>query len=262
MRSVKDSINSKLGRFGIIETRKEQCAVCNYGVVIIVITADGEQSRCRYCENQKLVNEYDIPTTEAEKNARKTMNHANYFSNVPSDIKNAKLNDYIAETEKQQNAKQLAIDFIRKFDYEKSLVMSGDPGIGKSHIAVAIANALRKEHSVMFIKSTSLLDLIKESYNGTHYSEIDVLETCSNVDLLVLDDLGAEYAKPGDSESWASDIIYKVIDSRLGKSLIVTTNYNESALEKKYGYNGKRITSRMSDNAKKIRIVGKDRRNG
>lgn len=258
MQSVKDSID--LNRFGIIETRKKTCAVCNYGVVITVVTADGEQSRCRYCENQKLVKEYDIPTTPEEKNARKTMNHANYFSNIPSDIKNAKLNDYIADTEEQENAKQLAIDFITQFDNEKSLVMSGNPGIGKSHIAVAIANALRKEHSVMFIKSTSLLDLIKESYNGTHYSEMDVLDTCASVDLLVIDDLGAEYSKPGDSESWASDIIYKVIDSRLGKSLIITTNYNERALEEKYGHNGKRITSRMSDNATKIRFDGKDGR--
>lgn len=249
-----------LSRFGILERRKEKCTVCNYGVVITVVTADGEQSRCRYCENQKLIDEYNIPTTKDEHKRRIVSNRANYFSNIPSDIKNVMLNDYVAETKEQRNAKETAVNYIYEFDENKTLILSGDTGVGKSHIAVAITNALRKNHSVMFIKSTSLLDLIKESYNGTHYTETDVLETCKNVDLLVLDDLGAEYSKPGDSESWASDIIYKVIDSRLGKSLIITTNYNESALEKKYGYNGKRITSRMSDNAEKIRIEGKDRR--
>lgn len=258
MQSVKDSID--LDRFGILETRKEKCSVCNYGVVITVVTSDGEKSRCRYCEQKKLIDQYDIPLTKQEQERRIIRNHANYFSNIPTDIRNARLNDYVAETETQKKVKGIAVDIITNFNGEQSLVMSGNPGVGKSHIAVAIVNALRKEHSVMFIKSTNLLDLIKESYNGTDYSEMDVLEACRNVDLLVLDDLGAEYSKPGDSESWASDIIYKVIDSRLGKSLIITTNYNESALESKYGHNGKRITSRMSDNATKIRIVGNDMR--
>lgn len=258
MQSVKDSID--LDRFGVLETRKETCSVCNYGVVITVVTQKGEQSMCRYCEQKRLIEQYDIPKTKKEHDRRIIRNHASYFTDIPSDIKGAKLNDYIAETETQQQAKEMAIKFITEFNEDKSLIMSGDPGVGKSHIAVAIVNALRDENSVMFLKSTNLLDLIKESYNGTNYTENDVLEACKKVDLLVLDDLGAEYAREGQTESWASDIIYKVIDGRLGKSLIVTTNYNESALERKYGYNGQRITSRMSDNAEKIRIIGKDRR--
>jgi len=258
MQSIKDSIDLK--RFGIQKTKTKKCTVCNYGTVITVVTDDGELSKCRYCEDKKLIEEYNIPKTKEEKERILTKNRARYFSDIPADIKSAKLNDYKAGTDEQKLAKDTAIDFIVNFNGEKSLVLSGDPGIGKSHIAVAIANALKKEYSVMFLKSTNLLDLIKESYNRTDYSESDILNVCADVDLLILDDLGAEYSKPGDSESWASDIIYKAIDSRLGKSLIVTTNYNESALEQKYGYNGKRITSRMSDNATKIRVVGKDMR--
>ena len=258
MQSVSSLID--LSHVGIEETKKEPCDVCNYGTKITIVVNGKEKSRCKYCEDKKLAENLNLPTTRKESNRRRLLSRAKYFTNIPEDIKNVKLNDYIAGTKEQQRAKQLAVEYITRFDGERSLILSGDPGVGKTHIAVAIHNAIAKEHTTLFLKSTHLLDLIKDSYNGAGYSEMDVLDTCADVDLLVIDDLGAEYAKEGDSESWASDILFKVIDSRLGKSLVVTTNYSESLLEQKYGYNGKRITSRLSDNAEKIRIVGKDGR--
>jgi len=249
-----------LKRVGIESTKKEKCDVCNYGMKITVVVNGQEQSRCKYCEDRKLVQELNIPATKEERNRLKMNDRTSYFMRIPESLIDAKLNDYITETDEQKRAKQSAVDYIVSFDKQQSLILSGEPGIGKTHIAVAITNALAKENSVLFLKSTNLLDLIKESYGQAQHTEQDVLQLCADVDLLVIDDLGAEYAKPGDSESWASDIIYKAIDSRLGKSLIVTTNYSESLLEQKYGFNGKRITSRMSDNAEKIRVVGKDMR--
>ncbi len=249
-----------LERMGIESVSKEKCDVCNYGTKVTIVVKGKTKSNCKYCEDRKLAKEMGLPTNKGERRNMQTSAKAKHFSRVPHDIASAKLNDYEAETDEQRRAKQLAADYIMRFDKQTSLVISGDPGIGKSHIAVAITNALAKEHSVLFLKSTNLLDLIKETYSNAPHSEMDVMNICRDVDLLVIDDLGAEYSKPGDSESWASDILFKVIDSRLGKSLIITTNYSESLLEQKYGYNGKRITSRMSDGAEKIRIVGKDRR--
>lgn len=249
-----------LKRLGIESTEREKCNVCDYGVKITVVVNGKERSTCKYCEDKKLVEQMNIPKTKEDRELQRLKRKANHFSRVPEDVKYAKLNDYKDVTDEQERAKKTAINFITNFDKKKSLVLSGDPGIGKTHIAVAIANALAKEYAVLFLKSTNLLDLIKESYGQAQHNEADIFNLCRDVDLLIIDDLGAEYSKPGDSESWASDIIYKAIDSRLDKSLIITTNYSESLLEQKYGFNGKRITSRMSDNAEKIRIVGKDMR--
>src|SRR5699024_12000063 len=48
------------------------------------------------------------------------------------------------------------------------------------------------------------------------------------LDLLVLDDIGSEYVKANEYgyESWASDVLYKVFDMRLNKSIICSTNYS------------------------------------
>lgn len=268
MKSIKDSIDLK--RFGIESSKKEKCTVCDYGTVITITVNGKETSQCRYCKDMQLAKDLDLPTTKEESEKKKTQAKAKHFSKIPDDLQHVKLNDYKTgnytviengkKVDKQQEAKQIAIKFITEFDKEKSFVMSGEPGIGKSHIAVAIAKALQNDYSVLFIKSTDLLGLIKESYSGADYSERDIFNICHQVDLLVLDDIGAEYDKSQNNESWASDILFKVLDSRLGKSTVITTNYSETQLENKFGMNGKRIVSRMNDKAEKIRIFGKDMR--
>lgn len=263
LKSLKESVQVKLGDFGIITSERNKCTECDYefAMRITITYTDGTtSSHCKYCEDKKLVEQMKVATSESQKSLQSVQAKASRFSQMPEDLIEAKLNNYQTITNEQKQAKQMAVDFITNFDREKSFVMSGDPGIGKSHIAVSIAKALLKDYSVLFLKSADVLGLIKESYdNGTH-SERDVFDICEKVDLLVLDDIGAEYDKSSNNESWASDILFRILDSRLGKSTIVTTNYSESQLEDKFGMNGKRIVSRMNDKAERIRIFGKDMR--
>jgi DNA replication protein DnaC len=144
------------------------------------------------------------------------------------------------------------------------LTLAGSPGLGKSHLAYAIAKAIRaKGFKVLFIKSTELLDHIKSTYNEhSAISEERIFQMVDELDLLVLDDLGSEYVKANENghESWASDVLYKVFDMRLNKSTICTTNYSESELEKKYGNNGPRIIDRMMYRATGIRLEGESYR--
>lgn len=258
MQTINDFLN--LNQFGIESTKKEKCPACNYGMRITVVVNGKEHSRCKYCEDKELAKQLNVSLTDSEKERNLLLSRISYFDRIPNDLKHVLLNDYIAKTKEQTAAKELAKNYIWNFDGVGSLVFSGDPGIGKSHIAVAIKKALSKEHTTLFLKSTELLGFIRDSYNGANHTEQDVFDICREVDLLVIDDLGAEYSKESENESWASDIIYRVLDSRLGKSNIITTNYAESLLEEKYGLNGKRITSRMSEKAEKIRIFGKDMR--
>src|SRR5690625_5555521 len=191
------------------------------------------------------------------------------FERITNDLVDATVNGYKTDNKypSQEKARQAAIDFIEGYNGTQSLVLSGVPGIGKSHLSYAINKAIRsKGYKTLFIKSTDLLDAIKETYNyHSNVTQDQIFKMINGLDLLVLDDLGGEYEKKDpnnqENETWASDVLYKVIDMRLGKSLITTTNYGESELIAKYGQvQGSRIVSRMMENATPIRVEGEDRK--
>lgn len=186
------------------------------------------------------------------------------WEHVSIDLKEAELTDYQPKNESQEKAKKIAFNYTEKFNGKNSLVLSGRPGLGKSHLAYSITKELRKQgYKTLFIKSTELLDLFRSTYQeGVFLTEERIFKLIKSIDLLVIDDMGSEYVKQNahGHETWASDLLYKIFDIRLGKAVLCTTNYTEIELEKKYGYNGERIVSRMMENAFGMRIEGPDHR--
>lgn len=231
----------------------------------LIETPGGIVGNCPDCFKEQIAKEderFKIQAVETKKGWQEP--YINRFERVSSDLKDAKVNTYKPIHKTQEQAKRMVIDYIKTFDKEKSLVLSGKPGNGKSHLAYAITKGLRQQgYKTWFIKTTELLDLFKSTYqNGANLTEDRIFELIKTIDLLVLDDVGSEYVKSSETghETWASDILYKTMDLRLNKSIVCTTNYTEQELEKKYGYNGERIISRMMENAKGIRLQGEDHR--
>ncbi len=107
-----------------------------------------------------------------------------------------------------------------------------------------------------------LLRKIRNSYGDSKETEAHILKNIESCELLVLDDLGAEYVrkdKDGE-ESWAADLILTIIESREDKPNIITTNYNVESLQNKYGTHGGRIISRMMQGTRVVKFAGEDKR--
>ncbi|MBP2638974.1 MAG: phage replication protein [Firmicutes bacterium] len=156
--------------------------------------------------------------------------------------------NYNAITDQQKIALRVANNFCGRFAKDvhcKGLFFSGAVGTGKTHLAAAIANRIMKEHyiPVLFGTAPGLLNKIKHSFDDGSGDKI--ANMLCNVPLLIIDDLGKEYArKNADGWSWVHETLYEVINQRYENylPLIVTTNLTLPELEKRVD---KAIVSRL-----------------
>jgi DNA replication protein DnaC len=157
-----------------------------------------------------------------------------------------------------QEAYNKSLDFAENFTKkEKGLIFVGPYGTGKTHLAAAIANYLIKNlYSVVFGNITNIITKIKSTYNkDSDLSERDIIDILSNVDLLILDDLGKENTTEN-----TSTLIYQIINNRYEdeKPILVTTNLKSNELARKLGEKGLAIVSRLFEMCDPVVMNGQD----
>src|SRR6266850_3701965 len=100
----------------------------------------------------------------------------------------------------------------------KGLLLEGQPGVGKTHLAVAVLKQAIQTTGArgLFYDTRDLLRVIRSTYDpSTRTTELDILRPVMTAELLVLDDLGAEK-----TSEWVDETM----------NLIVNTRYNERRL--------------------------------
>jgi len=132
---------------------------------------------------------------------------------------------------------QAARDAIRRYARQlddnlatgRGLWLEGPPGSGKTSAAIAIAKqADRAGHAVGFHVVPELLSMIRRSFGGQSADDYtSVKRGIDALDLLVLDDLGAEH-----TTEWVLEELYVIINRRLldMRAVIVTTGLSDAEL--------------------------------
>lgn len=138
--------------------------------------------------------------------------------------------------------------------HSPSLFLCGATGLGKTHLSLAIAReAIARDFAVIYGSTQNLLHDLEEEHFGRRGSEGGATqEMLLSCDLLILDDLGAEF-----STSFTVAALYNIINSRInaGLPVIISTNLTPAELEAKYT---QRITSRIIGCYTSLIFCGRD----
>ena len=152
----------------------------------------------------------------------------------------------------------MAKDFAQSFPKDKgTLLLIGKTGTGKTHISSAIAKAvIEKGFDVIYDSTQNILGDFQNERFKSGYGQRDYhCEKYTECDLLIIDDLGTEFATP-----FTLSCLYNLLNTRQNKNLatIISTNLSPDELAKKYE---DRIYSRiMGRDSKILRFEGKDKR--
>jgi DNA replication protein DnaC len=135
-------------------------------------------------------------------------------------------------------------------DLRQGLLLRGNPGAGKTHLAVAILRELvwsDRRKKALFLNVPAWLNALRESYGDG-----EPPPNPSGYDLVVLDDLGAEQWS-----DWARDRIYGLVNQREQQRglVIVTTNLDGGALA---GRVGGPTASRLRKLAREVHVDARD----
>ena len=121
----------------------------------------------------------------------------------------------------------------------KGILMLGATGLGKTHLSLAIGNEVIKSgYGVIYGSAPDLFRKVeKEHFNKEE--ETDTAPILQDCDLLILDDLGAEF-----DSKFNQAFLYNLINTRMNKGnpTIISTNSTLSELKERYG---ERILSRL-----------------
>ena len=131
----------------------------------------------------------------------------------------------IADVTAQMQFQLVQIAFNKAKQYSDAprgwLYIHGRPGVGKSHLAAAIANANRHMR-IIYRSMPAFMDIVREQSGALE----QLMTQISRAELVIIDDIGADN-RPTD---WAEARIFNIINNRIDKPTVFTSNYDVDQL--------------------------------
>lgn len=156
-----------------------------------------------------------------------------------------------------REAVRMCRDYIARFDTDYSnLLFVGSVGTGKSFLSSCIAHELLMSgHSVLYFSASDFFDTC--AHNAFRRGDEDALDTDNDLydcDLLIIDDLGTEYAN-----QFVSSELFSCLNARHNKrrSTIINTNLSLKFLQERYS---DRVLSRITGYYTILKLTGPDLR--
>ncbi len=150
--------------------------------------------------------------------------------------------------------------YVRRLDEHlregRGLWFFGSVGTGKTTLAMLVSReALDRSHTVAIYSLPRLLAEIRSTFDDdTPGAYTDFLARLAQVDLLHIDDLGAEKTSP-----WVLEQLYSIVNDRYEaeRAIVITTNLDREQLAEQIG---ERTVSRLEEMCEVCPLFGPDHR--
>jgi len=186
-------------------------------------------------------------------------------ANIPRRYQHCTIANFAAYNESLEKAVDRAQRIVDTFPATaKGLFLEGQPGVGKTHLAVAVLRQVIQTSGAfgLFYDTRDLLRIIRSTYDASiRTTELEVLRPVMTADLLVLDDLGAEK-----TSEWVEETMNLIVNTRYNERrlTIFTSNYQDipddsdpNSLLFRIGF---RMRSRLHEMCEFIEMDGADYR--
>lgn len=169
---------------------------------------------CPACAEEQRVASEEKRRADEEADRQRRMEQRLSQSGIPMRFRDRTFENYLADTEGKRNALKVAMDFAANFSdhYREgtTVVFSGKPGTGKSHLAIAAAMLIMGSGTAMYLNALDLVRMVRDTWRrDSEMTESAVLQELSTVSLLVIDEIGVQYGTDGEQV-----ILFDVINRR------------------------------------------------
>src|SRR5579862_2872167 len=147
---------------------------------------------------------------------------------IPKRYQHCTIDNFTAYNESLERAASQARRVADSFPVvPRGLLLEGQPGVGKTHLAVAVLKHIVQTTGAraLFYDTRDLLRVIRSTYDPSiRTTEIEVLNPVMRADILVLDDLGAEK-----TSEWVEETMNLIVNTRYNERrlTIFTSNYED-----------------------------------
>jgi len=139
-----------------------------------------------------------------------------------------------------------ANDFQSNWKLGRSLLLLGTMGTGKTHLACAIIQQVlrtegRQGATARYTTASEIIMTVKETFGRQDKTEADVYADLHSMDLLVIDEVGAQHGS-----DFECQVLFQVINGRYERLLptILISNLNLADIRR---FIGDRVIDRMCD---------------